>query len=66
MNRRDTTSRSRQSLWAVFAAPIIIAILSTVGLVVALAGDGWHDILSWLTLGVPVAAIVWAMKARRS
>jgi hypothetical protein len=56
----------RQSLWAVFAAPIAIGLFSTIGLVVALTGDGWRDALSWVALGVPVLAVAWAMKARRS
>lgn len=53
-------------LRAIFAVPLFIAILSIVGLVAALTGDGWRDALSWLALGVPVAAVGWAMKARRS
>ncbi len=56
----------RQSLWAVFAAPIAIALFSTIGLVAALTGDGWRDALSWAALCVPVLAVAWAMKARRS
>lgn len=56
----------RQSLWTVFAAPIAIALFSTIGLVAALTGDGWRDALSWAALGVPVLAVAWAMKVRRS
>ena len=55
----------RQSLGAIFAAPILIAVLGLVGLVSALTGDGWRDALSWLALGVPVLAIGWAMTIRR-
>lgn len=58
--------RPSQSLWQVFALPIAIAVLSTVGLIAALMGDGWHDVLSWIALAVPVLAVGWAMKARRS
>lgn len=57
---------SRQNLRAIFAAPIAIAALSTVGLVAALTGDGWRDALSWAGLAVPVVIVAWAMKARRS
>lgn len=56
----------RQSLWTVFAAPTAIALFSTIGLVAALTGDGWRDALSWAALGVPVLAVAWAMKVRRS
>lgn len=55
----------RQSPGAIFAAPIVIAVLGLVGLVSALTGDGWRDALSWVALGVPMAAIGWAMKVRR-
>ena len=51
---------------ATWPLPIAIALLSVIGLVAALTGDGWRDALSWLALGVPVAAVGWAMHARRS
>jgi hypothetical protein len=35
--------------------PIVIGVVSAVGLFSALAGDGWADTLSWLLLAVPVA-----------
>jgi hypothetical protein len=57
--------RSR-SLWAVFAAPLVISVLSLAGLVSALAGDGLADWLSWATLAVPVLAVAWAMRRRRT
>lgn len=56
----------RRSLRSVFAAPAAIAVFSTIGLVAALTGDGWRDAISWAALAVPVAAIIWAMAARRS
>lgn len=54
------------SAFRTFAAPALIAVLSFVGLVAALVGDGGYDVLSWLGLGAPVAAFVWALSARRS
>lgn len=42
----------------IFRWPIFIAAASIVGLVAALVGDGWYDILSWLLLGGTAAAIV--------
>jgi len=51
---------------AVFALPLLIAALSVIGLISALTGDGWRDIVSWVGLAVPVIAVAWAMKARRS
>lgn len=56
---------ARRGLGAVFAAPLAIAVLSAVGLIAALTGDGWRDAVSWLGLGAPVAITLWAMAARR-
>ena len=56
---------ARQSLGAIFAVPLLIALATTIGLVSALTGDGWRDWLSWATLAVPVAATWWAMRRRR-
>jgi hypothetical protein len=50
----------------IFAAPAAIAVLSTIGLVAALTGDGIPDVLSWVLLAVPIAAVAWAMHARRT
>ena len=46
--------RSHRTLQQIFALPILIGILSTVGLIAALVGDGWWDGLSWATLSFPV------------
>lgn len=56
----------RRSNRAIFAVPLLIAVLSLIGLVSALTGDGLRDVVSWLALGVPVAVVGWAMRARRS
>jgi hypothetical protein len=58
--------RSPQSLGQVFAVPLAIAVLSLVGLVAALTGDGARNALSWIALAVPVLAVIWAMRFRRS
>ena len=46
---------SRQSLTQIFSVPAVIAIVSAVGLLAALLGDGLWDAVSWLALAVPVA-----------
>jgi hypothetical protein len=56
----------RQSLAAIFAAPVAICVLGAIGLVSALTGDGWRDALAWAGLAAPVVAVAWAMLARRS
>lgn len=55
----------RTRLRHIFAIPLLIALVSVAGLIVALTGDRLRDILSWIALAVPIAAVVWAMKARR-
>lgn len=49
----------------VWAAPIVIAIISLIGLVAALLGDGLNDWVSWIGLAVPLVVIVWARLKRR-
>ncbi len=56
--------RGRLSLRQVFAAPLAIAMLSIVGLISALVGDDLWDVLSWLTLAVPVAVILYCWLRR--
>ena len=53
-------------LRAIFAVPLLHALASLVGLVVALTGDGWRDAISWALLALPILAAGWAMRARRT
>ncbi|TZF84101.1 hypothetical protein FW774_11720 [Pedobacter sp. BS3] len=43
----------------VWGIPVILAILSIFGLLSALIGDNFWDVLSWVTLGIPVAVMAW-------
>ena len=45
---------AHRSLNQIFAVPLVIAIVSTVGFISALVGDGWWDAVSWVALGLPV------------
>lgn len=56
----------RQTLWQIFAIPLLLALLSAVGLVSALVSDGVWDALSWLTLAVPIAIGVYCFARPRS
>ncbi|MBR0820608.1 hypothetical protein [Bradyrhizobium liaoningense] len=49
MNSHRATHRT---LMQIFAAPLVVAIVSTAGLISALVGDGWWDAVSWTALGV--------------
>ncbi|MGJ9416712.1 hypothetical protein ACHAC9_02945 [Massilia sp. CMS3.1] len=43
-------------LWAM---PVLLGVLTTIGLISALLGDGIWDIVSAFTLGAPVAIGAW-------
>jgi hypothetical protein len=53
--------RVPRSLWQIFAMPLLLGVLTTVGLIAALVGDGVWDGLSWLTLGVPVVVCLYCL-----
>ncbi|QOZ23580.1 hypothetical protein [Bradyrhizobium sp. CCBAU 51753] len=57
---------SHRSLAQIFAAPLVIAILSTVGLISALVGDGLWDAISWVALGLPALLYLLFIWRRRS
>ncbi|BDT59567.1 hypothetical protein MasN3_30610 [Massilia varians] len=44
--------RSRRRIWAM---PLLLAVLTVIGLLAALFGDGVWDLVSSVTLGAPVA-----------
>jgi hypothetical protein len=52
------SQRARRSFWQVFGAPIMLGLVSTIGLIAALVGNGFYDALSWITLSIPVAVIL--------
>ncbi|MEW6143661.1 MAG: hypothetical protein AB1598_01450 [Thermodesulfobacteriota bacterium] len=55
---KQSTPKKRPIFLHVFGIPILLAALSAFGLVSALLGNGIWDMLSWITLGIPVAVIV--------
>ncbi|MBL4714107.1 MAG: hypothetical protein JKY64_06245 [Alcanivorax sp.] len=57
--------KARKTSWQIFATPTLIALLSLVGLLAALLGNGVFDWVSWVGLAAPVVIVGWAMKARR-
>ncbi|MCI1729268.1 MAG: hypothetical protein LKM32_07810 [Chiayiivirga sp.] len=64
MNTNRPSERGRA--WPnTFAMPAVIALVSLVGLLAALVGDGLFDVLSWLALGTVLAALAWAALFRR-
>jgi hypothetical protein len=47
----------------VFAIPAIVAVITLVGLIGGLVGDGAADVLSWIALGSCLAMIGWAIRS---
>ena len=57
----------RRGLWMIFRWPLLVALLSLFGLISALIGDEVYDLLSWLSLGVPLLLLgVVSLRLRRS
>ena len=54
-----------ERLGDIFFTPVIIAVISCAGLISALVGDNVRDVLSWMTLSVPVAVAGWYAFRRR-
>jgi hypothetical protein len=48
------SGRKHHPTGRIFAIPVLIALVTLIGLVAALLGDGWRDMLSWVGLGIPV------------
>jgi hypothetical protein len=53
--------REPRTLWQIFAVPLLLGILTTVGLVAALVGDGVWGGLLWVTLGVPIVVTLYCL-----
>ena len=56
-----------RNLRQIFAVPLVVAIVSTVGLVAALVGDEWWDVVSWVALALPALlylVFIWWRKPR--
>jgi hypothetical protein len=58
------TRNARHSLSQVFAMPFVLGVLSLIGLLSALIGDGIWDGLSWATLAFPVWILVRHLRRR--
>jgi hypothetical protein len=55
-SRRHGGRSVRDSTWA---APILLAIVSAIGLTAALVADGVGDVIGWAALAVPVVVAAW-------
>ena len=48
-----------KAFWSLWGWPIALAVLSGVGLVGGLVGDGGSNWMTWIGLGVPCVAGLW-------
>jgi hypothetical protein len=55
---RTQSKRARRTFWQVFGIPIVLGLVSTVGLIAALVGNGLYDAVSWIALTIPVIVIL--------
>lgn len=53
----------RAALTRTFFVPGLLALASGAGLVAALVSDGTWDLVAWVAIGLPLAAIAWAWRA---
>ncbi|CAN5810546.1 hypothetical protein BH09PSE5_BH09PSE5_18840 [soil metagenome] len=51
--------------WSLWGVPILMAVVSVIGLLSALLGDGAWDAVSWVGLGIPLVVCVWYGWMRR-
>ncbi len=47
----------------IWGMPVVLAIVSAVGLLSALLGDGIWDALSWMVLSMPILTFVWHVRS---
>ena len=47
------------TFWRIWTIPLALGALSLFGLLAGLVGDGLLDILSWVTLTIPLLVIGW-------
>lgn len=65
MTRPLPRSRRPNGLWRIFRWPIVLALVTIVGLLSALIGDGWADAASWLLLGILIIVMIVALRRGR-
>ena len=50
-----------RKLWGM---PVLLGVLTAIGLVAGLLGDGWWDVVAVAALGTPVAVAAWHIARR--
>jgi hypothetical protein len=59
LHRKNADRKGQGAFFGLWAWPLALALLTALGLISALVGDGVWDMVSALALGLPVAAGAW-------
>lgn len=62
---KHRTPNGRRSLRRIYFLPVLIALVSALGLTSALLEDGVFDVISWLALGLVVLVLGVAVARRQ-
>jgi hypothetical protein len=54
-----SSSKPMSAALALWGWPIVFAVVTAIGLIGALVGNGSRDWLAWIGLGLPAAASLW-------
>ena len=60
--RREAAEKTAREGVHVWRVPVLLGLVSLIGLVSALIGDDVYDVLSWCLLALPLLAIVRALR----
>lgn len=64
-DRKRGAGSGRRTLSQIFMIPSALGIVSAIGLVAALVGDGAWDAAGWMALSVPAIVTMWCLWGRR-
>jgi hypothetical protein len=56
---------TEQRIARIWTAPAALALITILGLLSALFADGAADVVSWIALATPVAAVAWCVARAR-
>ena len=59
LHQESRRSGKHYSLWQVFRWPLLLGVVTVIGLVSALLADGVWDALSWALLALPLVVGLW-------
>lgn len=54
MRKESCMKTTNKSLWEIFKFPLFLALVSIIGLVLALLDDGLFDVMAWVLLSIPI------------